>query len=133
MTDIVISYRRDTRSAAGRLYDRINGHFGKDRVFMDLDSIASGEDWKEKIRASIESSKVLLAIIGPTWLTIEDEHGKRRLEDEEDVHRFEIATGLSVLRYVVPVLVEDADLPLSDDLPGDIVELIDKPPHKLSD
>ncbi len=37
---IFISYRRDDAPAyAGRLYDRLASHFGKARVFMDVEGI----------------------------------------------------------------------------------------------
>ena len=35
---IFISYRRqDSDAYAGRLYDRLSTHFGKARIFMDID------------------------------------------------------------------------------------------------
>ena len=38
---VFISYRRDDQGAfAGRLYDRLEPRFGKNQVFMDVDSIA---------------------------------------------------------------------------------------------
>ena len=42
MTRIFISYRReDSGASAGRLYDRLQEHLGRDNVFMDLDAIDS--------------------------------------------------------------------------------------------
>jgi hypothetical protein len=38
MPRIFISYRReDSEHIAGRLYDRLHAHFGRDNVFMDID------------------------------------------------------------------------------------------------
>ena len=38
MPKIFISYRRDDSAGhAGRLYDRLEGHFGQGQVFMDVD------------------------------------------------------------------------------------------------
>ena len=43
MPKIFISYRRDDSAAqAGRLYDRLEGHFGQGQVFMDVDAIKPG-------------------------------------------------------------------------------------------
>ena len=40
---IFISYRRDdTRADAGRLWDRLDGHFGDEQVFMDIDDLKPG-------------------------------------------------------------------------------------------
>ena len=41
-----ISYRReDSAAITGRIYDRLRGEFGRDRIFMDLDSITIGMDF----------------------------------------------------------------------------------------
>src|SRR6516164_758253 len=44
---VFISYRRQESSGiTGRLYDRLAGRFGDDQVFMDVDTIALGVDFK---------------------------------------------------------------------------------------
>ncbi len=43
MPRIFISYRRDDSAAyGGRIFDRLEGHFGQDQVFMDVDAIKPG-------------------------------------------------------------------------------------------
>jgi hypothetical protein len=43
---IFLSYRRqESMHVAGRLYDRLAGHFGTPRVFMDVDTIEPGVDF----------------------------------------------------------------------------------------
>ena len=43
MPNIILSYRRDdTGAIAGRIFDRLVGHYGVDQVFMDIDSIRWG-------------------------------------------------------------------------------------------
>ena len=43
MPKIFISYRRsDSAAHAGRIYDRLEGHFGQGQVFMDVDTIHEG-------------------------------------------------------------------------------------------
>ena len=50
MPRIFISYRRDDSAAhAGRLYDRLEGHFGQGQVFMDVDAIRPGVDFVEVV------------------------------------------------------------------------------------
>ena len=50
---LFINYRREyTEHAAGRLYDHLITHFGKDQVFMDIDQIDPGEDFVEVIMES---------------------------------------------------------------------------------
>ena len=92
---IFISYRREDASGhAGRLYDRLCERFGKNRLFMDVDTLELGLDFVEGIEHAIGSAGVLLAVIGRSWIRVEDEHGKRRLDDPNDFVRLEIAGAL---------------------------------------
>jgi len=50
MPVIFISYRReDSAGHAGRLFDRLREHFGKDRVFLDVVGIDAGVDFVETL------------------------------------------------------------------------------------
>lgn len=65
MSVIFISYRRDdSQQLAGRLFDRLAQHFGKDRVFRDIDAIEPGEKFAEVIAKRIGDCDVLVALIG---------------------------------------------------------------------
>jgi hypothetical protein len=44
---------------------------------MDLDSIEAGLDFGEVIAEAIDSSAVLVALIGRQWTTLADEEGRR--------------------------------------------------------
>jgi TIR domain len=121
---IFISYRRDeTAYPAGWLYERLADHFGKSRIFKDVDSIQLGDDFVEVITSAVGSCDVLLALIGDQWLTITDEHGKRRLDDPEDFVRLEIEAALARDVRVVPILVEGATMPSADELPAGLAML----------
>jgi hypothetical protein len=51
MPKIVISYRRqDSEAIAGRIRDRLAGHYGAESIFMDIDNIPFGTDFREHIR-----------------------------------------------------------------------------------
>ena len=124
MTDIFLSYRRqDSSSATGRLADRLEEHFGPGRVFRDHQSINPGEDFTEAIRRAVSTSTVMLAIIGPDWLTAQGSDGKRRLDQPTDFVRQEIETALQAHVPVIPVLVEGAQMPARETLPKSIGEL----------
>ncbi len=121
---IFISYRReDTVGQAGRLFDRLAERFGKEHVYRDIDTIAAGEDFVEAVRAKIRRSDVMLALIGPRWLTAADAAGHRRLADDKDLVRVEIALGLERNIRVIPVLIQGATLPTAKDLPGELARL----------
>jgi hypothetical protein len=66
---------------------------------------------------------VLLAIIGPTWLTAADERGGRRLDDPDDIVRLEIEAALTRGVRVIPILVEGAIMPGRQDLPESLADL----------
>ena len=121
---IFVSYRRqETGPVAGRLYDRLADRFGKSHVFIDVDAIEPGVDFAEEIFRAVAACRVLLAIIGPSWLTAADERGSRRLEDPQDWVRLEIQAALTRGVRVIPILVEGAVMPAPDDLPDSLAGL----------
>ena len=63
---VFISYRRaDTQHVAGRLGDRIDERF---TLFMDIDNIPLGVDYRVHIRGELLKSEILIVVIGPRWL-----------------------------------------------------------------
>ncbi len=124
MRGIFISYRRDdSEGQAGRLFDDLSAHFGRNAVFMDVAGIKKGLDFRRIIDAHVASCGVLLVIIGKRWLSAADSKGKRRLDDVNDFVRLETAAALSRDIPVVPVLVQDAVMPNAQDLPDALKEL----------
>ena len=115
---IFISYRRDdSEGEAGRLFDDLTRAFGDEAVFMDVAGIKPGMDFRKAIEDNVSSCGVFLAIVGPTWASIADANGQRRLEDPNDFVALEIASALKREVPVIPVLVHDAKMPSADLLP----------------
>ncbi|RNC67183.1 MAG: toll/interleukin-1 receptor domain-containing protein [Desulfuromonadales bacterium] len=134
MPGIFISYRRqDSAGWAGHLTDRLKEQFGAANIFMDIEAIEAGVDFVEAITTAVSSCQVLLAIIGPQWLTLKDPQGRRRLDNPEDFIRLEISAALSRNVRVVPVLVGGAVMPEPDELPEDIRQLTRRQAHELTD
>jgi hypothetical protein len=130
---IFISYRREeTAYPAGWLYDRLADRFGSGQVFKDVDSIQLGDDFVEVITRAVGSCDVLLALIGDQWLTITDEHGRRRLDDPDDFVRLEIEAALTRKVRVIPILVDGARMPRADELPDSLVRLVRRQALELS-
>jgi hypothetical protein len=124
MSSVFVSYRRDETSGyAGRLIDRLNDHFGAERVFFDLQTLEPGVDWVEGLERALDECKVLIAVIGRHWLDAVDHKGRRRLDNPHDSLRREVARALERNIRVVPVLVQDAEMPEAPDLPGDLAGL----------
>jgi hypothetical protein len=115
---IFVSYRRsDSNDVSGRIYDRLKQHFGADAIFKDVHSIPYGEDFPTYIQRQLDQCKVLLAVIGPTWLTVE-RSGQRRLDHPDDWVRLEIQKALTNPNItVIPLLVGEALMPTPAALP----------------
>jgi hypothetical protein len=121
---IFISYRREeTAYPAGWLYDRLADRFGAGQVFKDVDSIQLGDDFVDVITSAVGSCDVLLALIGPEWLTITDGQGRRRLDDPDDFVRREIEAAFARRVRVIPILVDGARMPRADELPASLAKL----------
>jgi hypothetical protein len=63
MRKILISYRRDdSEDVTGRIYDRAS-------VFMDVDSIPLGVDFRTYLDAQVAKCHVFLAVIGRPYIS----------------------------------------------------------------
>jgi len=135
MQGIFINYRRqDSQSAAGRLADHIKENLADVPVFRDVETIEPGVNFMVAINRALESCGVLLAVIGPQWLSLTDAAGRRRLDHPNDYTRLEITTALKRPDVrVIPVLVEGAQMPERDDLPEDLQALCDRNAIELTD
>ena len=123
MRKIFISYRRDdSDEAASRLSDQLVLQFGQERIFMDVDGIAPGRDFRKVIDETLAQCDVLLGVLGRSWLDVRDDAGKRRLDNESDFVRLEIATALRRDIPVIPVRVQGAAVPKPEQLPDDLKE-----------
>jgi predicted ATPase len=130
---IFISYRRDDAAGeAGRLHDALSARFGRDSVFMDVDTIQPGANFTEVISQAIGSCEVLVTVIGKSWLSLADAGGERRLDDMQDLVRLEIQSALEQNIRVIPALVQGARMPRADQLPGSIAKLAGRNAFEIS-
>jgi hypothetical protein len=91
-----------------------------DAIFRDLESIPLGTSFRRHLANSLSKCSAMLAIIGPQWLTIQDTHGVRRLDDPDDLVRLEIETALTRGIPVIPVLVGGTVVPKKSTVPDGI-------------
>lgn len=121
---IFLSYRqKDSAGQAGRVSDRLIREFGEENIFLDVDSIPPGVDFRKQLTAEVAGCDLLLAVIGPRWLDLRDEQGGRRIDNPNDYVRIEIGAALQRDIPVIPVLVDEARIPRADVLPEDLREL----------
>lgn len=130
---IFISYRReDTSGESGRLKDKLEQVFGQENIFYDVETLEAGLNFDQSIAKALNDSKVLLAMIGPHWLKVSDSTGTKRIQKPDDWVRKEIAEALKRELRVIPVLVNGAEMPDSDELPDDLKELSLKHAQELT-
>lgn len=119
MPKIFISYRRaDSDAIAGRIRDRLASHYGDNSVYMDVDSIPFGQDFRDHVKEALASNEVLIAVVGPRWTG--PGKGGPRIKAEADPVRFEVETALNAGIPVIPVLVGGATMPRPSDLPAEL-------------
>ncbi len=124
MIKIFLSYRRDdSRAIAGRIFDRLEAKFGRDCVFMDVDTIPLGTDFRKHLQQAVSQCNIFLAVIGEHWLSSCDAKGARRLDSPKDFVRIEVETALTRGIPVIPVLVGHDDMPSPEELHGTLQEL----------
>jgi TIR domain len=117
MPTITISYRRSDSSAiSGRIYDRLCAHYGEHSVFMDIDNIPFGIDFRSHIQETLQRTDVLIAVVGAQWLGMNAD-GTSRMQQKTDPVRVEIETALARKTPIIPVLVDGAKMPDSSQLP----------------
>lgn len=125
MSGVFLSYRRDdTAGDARRIYERLAERFGPELVYLDVEDIPLGVDFVEHLTAALDSAAYVLIAIGPRWLLVTDDEGRRRLEDPEDPVRYEIRLALEKKRLVVPMLIGGAGMPKKRELPEEIAPLV---------
>ncbi|HEY5875931.1 MAG TPA: toll/interleukin-1 receptor domain-containing protein [Ilumatobacteraceae bacterium] len=122
---LFISYRRsDSAGFAGRIADYFTYRYPQVPVFFDATSIEPGQDFVESINRRLESSAVVLAPIGETWLDTRDAvSGERRIDNPNDFVRRELSMALARGARVIPVLLDNAQMPPASKLPDDLKQL----------
>jgi DNA-binding beta-propeller fold protein YncE len=121
---VFISYRREESAGhAGRIFDAISSHLGEDRVFIDIE-MNPGDDFVNEIERAVNACRVFIAVIGDRWTSIEDGHGRPRLDDEHDYVRLEVGAALARGVRVIPALVQGARMPTAEELPDELAPLV---------
>ena len=133
MGSVFISYRReDSEGQARALFQDLVAKLGRGAVFMDVDSIALGRDFREALQERLSTCDLMLVLIGRDWLSGKDSTGRRRLDNPADFVRQEIAAGLKRKIPITPLLLQGAQMPTAEQLPESIGELAYRSGFELS-
>ncbi len=122
---LFISYRReDEGPTAIFIKSKLDEVFGSEHVFMDLDNIQRGDNWKDTLKNNLEECNCLIVIIGKNWLRIQDEFFVRRIDKKDDWVRIEIETAIRRGIKIIPLFIGGA-LTQKEALPKSIQKLLD--------
>ena len=90
---------------------------------MDIDTIMPGTDFVVELDRALNSTAVVIVVIGRKWLTVTNPDGSRRIDDSADFVRREIRTAFQRGTRVIPLLVQGAAMPSVADLPAELAPL----------
>jgi TIR domain len=109
--------------ATGRIHDQFDMYFGSEYVFRDIERIHAGTNFPDELKKALDQCDILIAIIGNSWLEKADNDGIRRLDNPNDFVRLEIATALEREIPIIPVLIDNSNMPSAQQLPSVLEKL----------
>ena len=134
MSKIFISYRaEDTEGFAVQVSDQLRMRFGEGATHSEGDHANGDQAPAYKIESEIRDCKVVIAVIGPKWLSASDDKGHPRLENPDDTVRLQISAAFKGHKKVIPLLSKGARMPDADSLPSEIASLSKLQPVELTD
>ncbi len=121
---IFVSYRRsDSQDIAARVVDKLRATPGVKQVFFDVESISPGTNFEDSIQQALDGCDICLFLIGSNWEGESRGDFASRLMDPEDYVRQEATLALTSAKRVVPVLLNNANMPIADALPPEIQDI----------
>jgi hypothetical protein len=89
-------------------------------VFLDVELMAGGQDFTKQLRNAIEEADVFLLLIGPYW---HSDEGRNRIHKTGDVLRREVAWAMRKEVPIIPVLLENTNMPGGDAFPEQLAAI----------
>ncbi len=119
---IFICYRRANIELARGIESRLVQEFGTDSVFLDVEDIHGGQEWKKSITKALKGDPIVVTLITTRWNSRRG--GQPKLMDLNDHVRIELETALSRGLTIVPVVYDRASLPQEKQLPRTLHPLL---------
>lgn len=124
---VFLSYRRsDSQATAGRMAQFLDGIPAVDEVFLDVDAIAVGENFEQKIQATLAKASHVFVLIGPQWAGPAGPGAApstSRLFEADDMVRTETRLALGSGVKLIPIVLDEARMPRPNELPDDLKPL----------
>jgi hypothetical protein len=103
---IFMNHRSDDETfAVAVLYAELTAHYGDRSVFLSRKSLPPGTEFSQALLSAVKRSSMMLAVIGPRWITVAGNDGQRLLDRKTDWVRREITTAFRARVPVVPILL----------------------------
>jgi TIR domain-containing protein len=133
MSDVFINFRSDDEPSAATMIERdLSARFGSEKIFRDSKSIRAGDEYPERMLSAVRGSRLMIAVIGPRWLTARHADGGRALDNEQDWIRRELLEAKKADVRVVPVLIGKTPKLVVADLPAELAWLADRQFRKVN-
>ncbi len=114
---VFISYRRKDPVASNfvfRFFEKLETHYGEGNVFLDIDRLPLGVDFRQVLVSVIGEVQIVFVLIGPTWT----ERLKELRKSPKDYVKMEVEMAMAKPGMrVVPILLTGAQMPREQDLP----------------
>lgn len=134
MRKIFISYRRsEAEYIAGSLARDLRRHFGEEQIFRDKEDVEGGISWRKKVLDEIDRNVAVLILFSKEWVNVRDENGQRRIDNPDDPLRLEIADAIKDSAKIIPILLENAQMPSAQELPEELRPIAEINALKLRD
>src|SRR4051812_40208766 len=131
---VFLSYRRaDSQAWVGRLADDLRSYYGRDRIYLDLDSNRPAQDYIVQVQEALKASRAVIAVVGPQWEMQGGAADDSRLNNPNDLLRRELETALHDGIALLIVLVGGARPPSPDKLPSSLTPLTRLQTLRLAD
>ncbi len=116
---IFISYRRTDLAMylVDAMHAELTSAVGDGNVFLDIDSVPPGVDFRRHIAQAVDEADTVLAVIGPNWQP-------DRLFQHTDFVRTELLAAAALNKAVIPVLIGGRQMPVPADLPPELEWLV---------
>lgn len=109
--------------SAARIFNFMENSIGSSKVFMDTSGICLGRSWALIIGSELDAAKTTVAVIGPEWTRL---FGRSPISMEADFGgdidyvAYELIQSRNEGKLIIPVLVDDAEVPSKQLLPPEL-------------
>lgn len=114
---VFINYRHaETPGTAWALFLGLKERLGAENVFLDNSSLRGGMRWLDEIKSHVVAAGAFIALIGVNWIQGITDH-QQRGEVDWVAQEIDLALRSGPHVTVIPLLVDDALIPETVDLP----------------